>query len=486
LDGNVLSPDGDLPELIKNRKKSEPIALVVERGFGDNVSEITVQFRPKQTQQKNKDYGVGLRFASIIGWRTFLFEDCQAVIAYGNEINRSGLTGIHLDHCSEALVACNTMCYNHEEGNIFLVDTDKAIIAFNDSHSASYYNVFLDYSVGLAIHHNQIRGGEEGIHLKGSNSSVRSNLITDSNVGIVFSGGMQNIVESNIFAHNKTLVRGQGGYWGVATFKANLMDKQVDYSNLGNIRLDMKNSNILCQFDTSMSLDGPSRLLVRSRDVNNVSDLQSHAYGPTVSLKPQYLAICNRIADIALEFGILDSDVSVNTEFNEILRSKTTRIIKEIKEMGLPTVNEKNLGLIPDQLVGARELNRNPMKIPRQAKAFGSHHYLLYLLEVTTWKNAMKFCKSVGGHLVTITGAEEDKWIRETFAPSLGFWLGGTDEAEEGKWRWVTGEKWRYSSWDEGEPNNQGGVEHALHMRKDGWNDETMEKKLYFLIEWDH
>ena len=103
------------------------------------------------------------------------------------------------------------------------------------------------------------------------------------------------------------------------------------------------------------------------------------------------------------------------------------------------------------------------------------------------WREAKKFCELVGGHLATITSKEEDEWIRETFPPSWRFWLGGTDEDEEDKWEWVTGEKWQYSSWNGGEPNNQGGGEHALHIWENGhWNDGKMEEKRCFLIEWDH
>ena len=34
------------------------------------------------------------------------------------------------------------------------------------------------------------------------------------------------------------------------------------------------------------------------------------------------------------------------------------------------------------------------------------------------------------------------------------FWAGGTDRGNEGTWKWVTGEKWKYTNWEPGQPNN--------------------------------
>merc|ERR1719309_560233 len=48
-------------------------------------------------------------------------------------------------------------------------------------------------------------------------------------------------------------------------------------------------------------------------------------------------------------------------------------------------------------------------------------------------------------------------------------WIGGTDEGEEGHWRWVDGSKFSWTKWYHGEPNNSKGQEHCLQFVRDAW-----------------
>jgi len=136
--------------------------------------------------------------------------------------------------------------------------------------------------------------------------------------------------------------------------------------------------------------------------------------------------------------------------------------------------------------VDVNELKENPGQSSLEVKQFQGHHYLLCLLR-TDWKEAKTCCESLGGHLATITTKEEHEWIKNMFPPSSRYWLGGTDEEKEGEWKWVTGEKWGYSLWNKGEPNNQRGLEHYLNMWENGcWNDDDLAQQLWFLIEWEY
>ena len=81
-----------------------------------------------------------------------------------------------------------------------------------------------------------------------------------------------------------------------------------------------------------------------------------------------------------------------------------------------------------------------------------------------SWGTAKRVCEEVGGHLATVTSAAENGFICRNFATTHVCWLGATDEVEEGKWRWVTGEPFSYTKWFAGEPSNSGGVEHYLAM----------------------
>ncbi|XP_043944456.1 asialoglycoprotein receptor 1-like [Protopterus annectens] len=55
-----------------------------------------------------------------------------------------------------------------------------------------------------------------------------------------------------------------------------------------------------------------------------------------------------------------------------------------------------------------------------------------------TWKNAKEYCEQKKSHLVVInTGPEQDFLSREMTEPL--YWIGLTDQGQEGKWRWVDG-----------------------------------------------
>ncbi|MGE3164730.1 MAG: C-type lectin domain-containing protein [Planctomycetota bacterium] len=58
----------------------------------------------------------------------------------------------------------------------------------------------------------------------------------------------------------------------------------------------------------------------------------------------------------------------------------------------------------------------------------------------------------VGGHLVTINDAEEQQWILETFGASDRFWIGLSDEVDEGVFVWDSGEPLTYTAWSPESP----------------------------------
>jgi hypothetical protein len=101
---------------------------------------------------------------------------------------------------------------------------------------------------------------------------------------------------------------------------------------------------------------------------------------------------------------------------------------------------------------------------------------------------------SIGGHLATITSAEEDNFIRTTFsqqvAQFVGPWLGaswdGTASGPTGGWSWVTGEGFVYTGWNGGEPNHLSG-ENALHFSGGGWNDilKGRTDAIGYFVEYD-
>jgi tetratricopeptide (TPR) repeat protein len=59
--------------------------------------------------------------------------------------------------------------------------------------------------------------------------------------------------------------------------------------------------------------------------------------------------------------------------------------------------------------------------------------------------------------------------------------LGATDEAEEGRWRWVSGEPFTYTNWATGQPDNVGRGEHYVVMGNSAsiWTGKTFRRYGY-------
>jgi hypothetical protein len=109
-------------------------------------------------------------------------------------------------------------------------------------------------------------------------------------------------------------------------------------------------------------------------------------------------------------------------------------------------------------------------------------HWYDFVRGQMTWGDALKAATaapSIAGYssyLATITSEQENTFIFSQVG-NLGGWLGGTDEAVEGEWRWAAGPEagqlFTYTNWGGGEPNNCCGGEDYLHNFSGSgiWND---------------
>ncbi len=89
------------------------------------------------------------------------------------------------------------------------------------------------------------------------------------------------------------------------------------------------------------------------------------------------------------------------------------------------------------------------------------HPYLFCAVE-GTWYDAQADCASYGYALVTFDSQAELDWATTTavdVASSNPWWIGFTDEGQEGNWTWEDGSPPNYLNWCGGEPNNSHGHE---------------------------
>ncbi|XP_043935587.1 alpha-2-macroglobulin-like [Protopterus annectens] len=108
------------------------------------------------------------------------------------------------------------------------------------------------------------------------------------------------------------------------------------------------------------------------------------------------------------------------------------------------------------------------------------------------WEDSREFCVAHGADLVVINHVEEQNFIANNTAQI--YWIGLTDEDEEGRWYWIDGTSHNttFGFWCEGEPNNvtysnPKGEDCALiwtnHACPKTWNDDSCLKNNFFICE---
>lgn len=131
---------------------------------------------------------------------------------------------------------------------------------------------------------------------------------------------------------------------------------------------------------------------------------------------------------------------------------------------------------------------------------FRGHRYQ-YIPGAFTWMEAEANAASLGGHLVTMTSAEENHWVWTQFSPHLssqdkralperGWWIGGKP-LESGKgWQWVTGEPFEYTCWSLAKPPAARTPRLRQHNNGGGgglsaWSPVHYSNRCGYLVEWD-
>ena len=154
-----------------------------------------------------------------------------------------------------------------------------------------------------------------------------------------------------------------------------------------------------------------------------------------------------------------------NIPFDISLNVKNVKLLKIYAHDNVEKERGTSIGLVDMRLDG--------YELPTSTDGyyhFDNHTYKFFE-EVVDWHTAKKNCENIGGHLATITSSEEQYFIESLLPESHEYyWLGGSDEDDEGNFTWITGEPFIYTNWCVNNPN-VGGTEDYLGM---------MARRVYF------
>lgn len=94
---------------------------------------------------------------------------------------------------------------------------------------------------------------------------------------------------------------------------------------------------------------------------------------------------------------------------------------------------------------------------------------------VRSWNSAKDYCESLGGHLVTITNEGEQNVVETLLNRAntwnyFGYWMGGQKDS---KWKWITGEAFKYTKFSEGQPDGYGNYLEMYNYPDPGYWDDT-------------
>ena len=129
--------------------------------------------------------------------------------------------------------------------------------------------------------------------------------------------------------------------------------------------------------------------------------------------------------------------------------------------------------------------------IPPTAAEFNGHRYFLFTASQTP-NDAETYCNGLGGYLVRIQSAEEQRFVERLLVGIKAgqVWIGGSDQTVEGKWIFSDGSNMPYTNWAPRSPNDRGNEDFACILcdapgdLRAKWDDKKGGGPKPFICEW--
>lgn len=145
---------------------------------------------------------------------------------------------------------------------------------------------------------------------------------------------------------------------------------------------------------------------------------------------------------------------------------------------------------MPSSYIYSGFILETPLNLKPAAEiTYGNKVYRFYTAGIP-YALAERYCEELGGNLVKIESEEKNNVIAQKVKElNKTFYIGASDEKEEGKFVWRDGSAVTYTNWSQNEPNNSAdcGGENYVQMYANGkWNDYTGQNvDVGFIAEFD-
>ncbi|XP_059689041.1 CD209 antigen-like protein A [Gavia stellata] len=104
--------------------------------------------------------------------------------------------------------------------------------------------------------------------------------------------------------------------------------------------------------------------------------------------------------------------------------------------------------------------------------------------ETMSWADAKEICADQGAHLVVVNSDTEQTFLKDNINNSSTYWLGVTDQLEEGTWVWTNGEHTSISYWNTWKENKDKDQKDCGSIGPDGiWNDDRCSRSNHWICE---
>uniref|UniRef100_K1QR35 C-type lectin domain family 10 member A n=1 Tax=Magallana gigas TaxID=29159 RepID=K1QR35_MAGGI len=269
------------------------------------------------------------------------------------------------------------------------------------------------------------------------------------------------------------------------------------------------------QKDNITDLGDTLKILLREQEwmVYNISELQGkmQEMRDAISVIHQQSSVQLNHTEDSLRRFFVESFQNITNEYSENLQNISKQnVTSSLFEVVFKQANAavalkeeiRKYALMMERLqVEIGELKQNitlnkgtpssPVTCPIGWSMFETSCYMAFNQQLS-WNDASMKCLMSGSKLVEIETKAENDFLTTTlpnFKAGEAYWTGGKDDVTEGLWVWISsGVTFGFLNWNQGEPNDAGGIEDCLQLykrrgRKTYWNDNYCERSFNFICE---